>query len=1026
MHEHLNELNSNQKSAVVQKDGPVLIIAGAGAGKTKTITHRILHLINEGVAPSSILAVTFTNKASKEMKERVEKMLSSDGKMNFPISNQEKPFISTFHSLGVYIIKENCHKLGLTRHFNIFDKNDSKRAVKEALVQNGLDPKQFDPAKIVGFISKQKGNSINYEKFKENVGNDYFSQIVSKVWESYEKTLKKEKALDFDDLLLKTSLLLREDGGVRNYYQNKWQYVHIDEYQDTNRVQYEISKLLVGKNQNICVVGDADQCILPNTMVKTELGEKRIDKIKKGDKIISATGHGETNISNVLKVKKRKYIGDIIEIKTKKGFVLKTTPEHIFFSKFNLDKNIYYVYLMYRKDKGFRIGIVKGNRKTGRPDGQIEEQIGFIVRSNQEKADRMWILKVCENRQEASYWESYFSFNYGVPTVVFFDNGRKTVMNQKYIDKLFKEMETEKKVEKIFNDLNLYFDYPHYLPQGTTKNNSEKQRTNLRLSMFDDKRKSLTSPWSASRISINTTNKKLKTILEKNGFKTRKGKLDDWRMEILRLNYSEAENITKQIFNLDKNLVIQKSVFLTKKNKKFIFLPAGSLHPTMKLGFLEKNKIEQDEIISIKKTNYEGFVYDLDIENTHNYIANNIVVHNCIYSWRGANHKNILNFEKDFSNVKTVVLEENYRSTKNILSAANDVIKKNKTRKEKNLFTNNAEGEKISLFSNYTENQEANNVVGKIQELLEKGADLNEVAVLYRANFQSRALEEAFLMAGVPYQVLGTKFFDRKEIKDILSFIKASLNPDNLTDIKRIINVPPRGIGEVTLLKIFNNKKEELNSKTREKVDNFYQILEKIGESCLKDKPSDVIKFIMKITGIEAKLNPSDGSGTEEDKERLDNIKEMVTLAVKYDYFVVPEGLEKMLEDSALATDQDEIDNKNKKDAVKMMTVHSSKGLEFDYVFITGLEDSLFPSKRNEKQTEDEKEEERRLFYVAITRARKKLFLSYASIRMIFGSKQMNPPSEFIFDIKDNLIEDESYKRTENYGNAEKIIYLDL
>ena len=1021
MHEHLNELNSNQKSAVVQKDGPVLIIAGAGAGKTKTITHRILHLINEGVAPSSILAVTFTNKASKEMKERVEKMLSSDGKINFPISNQEKPFISTFHSLGVYIIKENSHKLGLTRHFNIFDKNDSKRAVKEALIQNGLDPKQFDPAKIVGFISKQKGNSISYEKFKENTGNDYFSQIVSKVWDGYEKTLKKEKALDFDDLLLKTSILLREDSGVRNYYQNKWQYVHIDEYQDTNRVQYEISKLLVGKKQNICVVGDTDQCLLPSTKILTKFGEKRIDKIKKGEKIISASGYGETCFSKVLKIKKRNYKKEIIKIKTKRGFVLETTPEHIVFSDFSLENNIFYIYLMYKKGIGFRIGKVQGKRS---PKKDVD-QIGFIVRNNQEKSDKMWVLKVCKNKQEASFWENFYAFKYGIPLIVFFDNGRKISMDQILINKLFKDIDTEKRAFKILDDLGLSFNYPHYLPQGTTKINSDKKRVNLRLTMFDDKRKSLTSPWGASRISINTTDTIFKKILEKNDFKTRKGKNNDWRFEMSVLSYSKAEKIVEKILSLDKDISLKRSAFVTK-NKRLSFLPTGSLHPTMKIPFYEKGKIEEDIIISIEKNFYSGFVYDLDIENTHNYIANGLVVHNCIYGWRGANHKNILNFEKDFSNVKTVVLEENYRSTKNILSAANDVIKKNKTRKEKNLFTNNAEGEKISLFSNYTERQEADNVVGKIQELLEKGADLNEVAVLYRANFQSRALEEAFLMAGVPYQVLGTKFFDRKEIKDIISFIKASLNPDSLTDIKRIINVPPRGIGEVTLLKIFNNKKEELNPKTREKVDNFYQMLEKIGESCLKDKPSDVIKFIMKITGIEAKLSPSDGSGTEEDKERLDNIKEMVTLAVKYDYFVVPEGLEKMLEDSALATDQDEIDNKNKKDAVKLMTVHASKGLEFDYVFITGLEDSLFPSKRNNNQTEDEKEEERRLFYVALTRARKKLFLSYASIRMIFGSKQMNPPSEFIFDIKDNLIEDESYKRTENYGNSEKIIYLDL
>jgi len=653
MEPYLNGLNDKQKEAVTQKNGPILILAGAGAGKTKTITHRILHLINNGVSPSSILAVTFTNKSAKEMEERVIKMLSEDEKFHFPITNNEKPFISTFHSLGVYILKENHAELGIPKYFNIFDKNDSKKVIKESIIKIGLDPKQFEPGKIMSVISRQKGDFKSYSKFKETMGNDYFSEIIEKVWSNYEKTLKEEGALDFDDLLLKTALLLKNNESVRNRYQKRWQYVHIDEYQDTNRVQYEISKLLTNKDQNICVVGDADQNI---------------------------------------------------------------------------------------------------------------------------------------------------------------------------------------------------------------------------------------------------------------------------------------------------------------------------------------------------------------------------------YSWRGADIKNILNFEKDFSNVKTIILEENYRSTQNILSAANDVIKKNKIRKEKNLFTNNAEGEKIHLFSNYTEVQEASGVVNEISELLEKGTNPSEIAVLYRANFQSRVLEEAFLSENIPYQVLGTKFFERKEIKDMISFIKASLNPASLTDIKRVINVPPRGIGEITLLKIFSNKEDELSPKAKEKLDDFRKILEQIKTSCLQDKPSDVIKLIMRTTGLEKKLS----DGTDEDKERLDNIKELVTLACKYDYLPVPEGIEKLLENYALASDQDEIDQKNERSAVKLMTVHASKGLEFDYIFITGLEDSLFPSKRNNKQTDEEKEEERRLFYVALTRARKKIYLSYASIRMIFGSKQMNPPSEFIFDIKDNLIEDISNKRTNRIGSEEKIIYLEL
>ena len=294
-------------------------------------------------------------------------------------------------------------------------------------------------------------------------------------------------------------------------------------------------------------------------------------------------------------------------------------------------------------------------------------------------------------------------------------------------------------------------------------------------------------------------------------------------------------------------------------------------------------------------------------------------------------------------------------------------------------------------------------------------------------------------MENIPYQVLGTKFFERKEVKDVISFIKASLNPDSLTDMKRIINVPPRGIGKLTILKLFSNKEDELSSAMQLKIQKFREMMENIRIKALEEKPSEIIKFILKETGLEQKLQ----EGNDEDLERLANIGELVTLATKYDALSTPNqlsdisdlnehisnktqsGIEKLLEDATLASDQDEIDQKKEqKNAVKLMTVHASKGLEFDYIFITGLEDTLFPSKRfGEKQTESQKEEERRLFYVALTRARKKLFLSYASVRTIFGSRQMNPPSEFIFDIDDDLIEN---NESEGGNSGEKMIYLEL
>ena len=639
MNEHLEGLNKEQKEAATHKNGPLLIVAGAGAGKTKTITHRIVNLIREGIEPSKILAVTFTNKAAKEMRDKIIEAINQSSLVLSPST----PFVSTFHSLGVFIIKENSRAVGVTRHFSILDENDSIYFVKEAIKEIGLDPKQYEPKRIRNIISREKGKFTYLADYTERAS-DYLSKVVAQVWNLYEKRKIKENSLDFDDLLLKAVKLLQENKEIRKIYQEKWEYLHIDEYQDTNEIQYLMSRLLCGDKKNICVVGDADQNI---------------------------------------------------------------------------------------------------------------------------------------------------------------------------------------------------------------------------------------------------------------------------------------------------------------------------------------------------------------------------------YSWRGANLKNILNFEKDYPNTKIIVLEENYRSTKNILEAANEIIKKNKYRPDKNLFTNNKIGEKISLYEALDENDEADFVATKILEILDNTTEkMSEIAILYRANFQSRVLEEAMLRYNIPYQVLGIKFFERKEIKDTLAYLRAALNPENLSDIKRIINFPTRGIGKVTLVKLFAGEKENLPTKMLLKIDNFYKALEEIKEKIQNAKTSEVIKFTVKKSGIETELL----AGTEEDLERLENIKELATLALKYDNLENGMGIEKLLEDASLASDQDSMMiTKSKKEtinAVKLMTVHASKGLEFKEVFITGLEDGLFPNRRDgEIKSAEDAEEERRLFYVALTRAKEKLFLSFANFRTIFGSRQINAPSEFISDIPRDILEKEGEEK---------------
>ncbi len=627
---HIDTLNNKQKRAVLQTEGPLLVLAGAGSGKTRVITHRIIHLIEKGVAPHNILAVTFTNKAAKEMRERVHELIKEHAPSARAVIDSI-PTISTFHSLGVRILRENHEAIDLKRNFVIYDRSDSNKVIKKGLELAGYNIKQFEPRKILSIISKAKGDAVSRDEFAGNV-QSYISRVAGEMWQHYDKTLKKEHALDFDDLLIKTLNMLKSNPQILEKYRNRFRYVHVDEYQDTNRVQYEIIRLFVDNHKNLCVVGDVDQNI---------------------------------------------------------------------------------------------------------------------------------------------------------------------------------------------------------------------------------------------------------------------------------------------------------------------------------------------------------------------------------YSWRGADIKNILQFERHFPNAKIVLLEENYRSTQTIIAASNDIITKNINRPEKTVFTNNAKGEKIELYAAMNGFEEAEHVAMTAKNLIRDGASPSGIAVLYRTNFQSRVLEDAFLSFGVPYQLLGTKFFERKEIKDILSFLRLALNTDSTADLTRVINTPPRGIGKITLLKIVEGRKNELKGKTAEKVLAFEIMVDEINNVAKTKGVLETLKFIIKRTGIEDYYK-KDG---EEGLERIENLHELVSLGTKYNEYDSMEGIEHLLDDAMLQSDQDEIKEKEEQDAVRLMTVHSAKGLEFSYVFITGLEEGLFPHEKLNNEESIDTEEERRLFYVALTRAKKKVFLSFAHLRTIFGTERVNIQSSFIKDIDNNHIE---------------------
>lgn len=623
LHNDLSHLNPAQREAVLHTEGPLLIVAGAGAGKTKTLTERIVHIILKGVDPRRILAVTFTNKAAGEMRERVEAAIRKH-------RIESVPTVTTFHRLGGMIIREHAGYFGLTKNYSIFDEDDAKSLIREAMREFGIDPKLLDPKRVRHIISENKMAGETPDTLAEKVASQAESDAV-RIWRSYEAKLLKSKGVDFDDLIVKSVRLLEKEPTIRAEYQDRFQYVHVDEYQDTNEMEYRMVKYLAGEKKNICVVGDTDQNI---------------------------------------------------------------------------------------------------------------------------------------------------------------------------------------------------------------------------------------------------------------------------------------------------------------------------------------------------------------------------------YSWRGAKIKNMLHFEKDFPGAHSVFLEQNYRSTARILEAANAVIQKNTVRLPKNLFTELGTGEKIVRYEGYSETDEAAYVARESEKLIASGMPAEEIAVLYRANFQSRVLEEAFLYADVPYRMIGTQFFQRAEVKDIISYIRAALNRDSLADIKRTIGKPTRGIGESSVAKIFAGMRDELTPRARNSLAAYEKILDAIKEASEAEYPSQLIRTVLDKSGLRTEYESEGEAGI----ERIENVGELATLASLYDTLPLGEGVTKFLEDAALRSDSDAL--AEAPEGVRLMTVHASKGLEFKAVFIVGLEEGLFPHERSLRASKiEDAEEERRLFYVALTRAKERVFLTHAQTRTIFGSRTIAMPSQFLFDIPQDLIE---------------------
>ncbi len=649
-------LNHEQREAVYCTEGPLLILAGAGSGKTRSLTHRIAYLIEEkGVAPWNILAITFTNKAAQEMKERACILVGA---------GSEDLWISTFHATCSKILRRNIDLIGYERNFTIYDANDQKSLMKEVIKGMNLDAKQYPEREILSRISSAKNEYISCEEYRKLYGDNYRDEIISNIYENYQKRLRENAALDFDDLLVKTVELFRACPDVLEYYQNRFRYIMVDEYQDTNTVQFKLIELLSSKYRNLCVVGDDDQSI---------------------------------------------------------------------------------------------------------------------------------------------------------------------------------------------------------------------------------------------------------------------------------------------------------------------------------------------------------------------------------YKFRGANIQNILNFEKVFPDTKVIRLEQNYRSTKNIINAANSVIANNTTRKSKKLWTENQDGELVHFKRYETEYDEADGVVSYISFLTMRGAKYEDIAVLYRTNAQSRVIEERLKQRNIPYSIVkGISFYDRKEIKDLMSYLKAVDNGMDDLSLKRIINTPKRGIGMTTIGRIqdfaITNEMSFLDAvfncdeipgigRSAKKVREFGMMIENFRSFYLENgEISSLLEYILRETDYRAEL---EAERSDESRSRLEDIDELMNDIIYYEENSDEPSLRDFLMEKDMYTLNSAIDNlEEDTNKVLLMTLHNAKGLEFPNVFMVGMEEGVFPGFMSMMSGDDDEiEEERRLCYVGITRARERLYLSAADRRMVRGQQQYSRPSRFVDEIAAEYI-DADKKKPSSLGGS--------
>ncbi len=864
------------------------------------------------------------------------------------------------------------------------------------------------PRGIHAQISAAKNQLVTPSDYAERVAS-FYDQTVAEVYDLYQRRLFASNAVDFDDLLMLTVQVLERFPEARERWQKAFRYILVDEYQDTNHAQYRLLQLLAEKHRNVCAVGDPDQCLVAGTLITMADGTRKpIERVRVGDEVLSCHGSGRFAPSRVARVH-RSSRRNGIAITTTSGRRIVSTSEHTHFAGFKtgVTPQLFMTYLMWKGGSGFRIGT-----STTYADGRGRPLPGPAIRLNGEHAAACWVVSVHESEAEARAAETLLSLRYQLPTLPFVarpnrgNEERSLVGNQQLLDGIFRELDTEPRGRELLKDQGLSFDHPHFSTASSTT--GKRLRRRLTVCLCGDSR----APGPLHRIALFGYDDEGREALVEAGFSVRQARegSDGWRVETAHRNFARVVERVEDIEDvLDVSVRftarLAANTGTTKDRNSLPFMPASSVRPGMVM--VDENGAF-DLVTRVEPVVLERPVFDLDVDRTHNFVANELVTHNSIYAFRGADIRNILEFERDFGETKTIALEQNYRSTNTILQSANAVIAHNRERKPKNLWSDLGKGEPVRALEVEDEHAEARFVAAEIAGLVEEGYNGAEIAVFYRTNAQSRVLEDVLVRQGVAYQVIGgPRFYERAEVKDVIAYLQAIDNPYDAVSLQRIANRPRRGIGDASLARLQAHadaygislwealgQAEEagIAAAPLRAVQQFHGILQSLQAGALELEVAELLERVLDRTGY---LDALRAERTIESQGRIENLQELVGVAQEYHQTAPEPSLSGFLQDISLYSDQDAI--RGEQCLVTLMTLHNAKGLEFKAVFMIGMEEGIFPHARSLE--EQGLEEERRLAYVGMTRAQERLVLTHASARSLWGSRSYNLPSRFLDEL---------------------------